>query len=272
MPQPKMHRARKRFGQNFLVDTQVLSDIIDSLGLQPNDRVVEIGPGLGALTTHLYHSLNHLYAIEIDRDLIAHLTNQFAAEKFTLFNQDVLEFDFSKLSKNPSDLRVVGNLPYNISSPLLFHLFETIQCIKDMHFMLQKEVAERLSATIGTKNYGRLSVMAQYFCDTEYLFTVPPTAFDPAPKVESAIIRLTPKKSISTPCLNYALLSKVVKEAFTYRRKTLSNSLKKMLSSTEIEQLKINPGSRPEKISVDEFVSIANYLQAMGPLSNCDKT
>lgn len=260
MPPIKPHRARKRFGQNFLTDQQVLADIISSLGLSPTDNVVEIGPGLGALTRHLCAELSHLTAIELDRDLVTHLNQQFSKDTLTLFSQDALTFDFSCLSKQTHDLRVVGNLPYNISSPLLFHLFDSITAIQDMHFMLQKEVAERLSASTGDNSYGRLSVMAQYYCDVDYLFTVPPTAFDPAPKVESAIVRLTPTIKPTTPCTDLKMLNNLVKEAFTYRRKTLSNSLKAFISPASLEGLDISPNKRAQMLSVDEFIRIANHV------------
>lgn len=253
----KAHQPRKRFGQHFLKDHSVLREILNCLALQKTDRVVEIGPGQGALTTYLLDDLNHLDAVELDRDLVTFLQHQFDPKKLTIHAEDALNFSYSSLSKTPSDLRIVGNLPYNISTPLLFKLFSEIHCIRDMHFMLQKEVVLRLTATVGTTDYSRLSVMSQYFCDNHYLFTVPAEAFDPPPKVESAVVRLTPKIQTSLSKEQFDLFSRVVKEAFNYRRKKLGNCLQRFIKPQALAALDINPNARPQEISVSEFIRIS---------------
>lgn len=254
------HHPRKRFGQHFLIDPNVLMEILRCLQLQKTDRVVEIGPGQGALTEFLLSHLDHLDAVELDRDLIAYLQQQFDAKRLTVHSADALNFNYHALSKQKSDLRIVGNLPYNISTPLLFKLFSEIDCIKDMHFMLQKEVVLRLTAKVGTTDYSRLSVMAHYYCDNTYLFTVPPTAFDPPPKVESAVIRLVPKKQLPLSAQEFNVFSQVVKEAFNYRRKTLSNCLKRFIDANTLSSLDIDPNTRPQNISVSEFIRISNAI------------
>jgi 16S rRNA (adenine1518-N6/adenine1519-N6)-dimethyltransferase len=253
----KSHQPRKRFGQHFLKDHSVLREILNCLALQKTDRVVEIGPGQGALTTYLLDDLDHLDAVELDRDLVTFLQHQFDPNKLTIHANDALDFSYASLSKAPSDLRIVGNLPYNISTPLLFKLFSEIHCIRDMHFMLQKEVVLRLTATVGTTDYSRLSVMSQYFCDNDYLFTVPAEAFDPPPKVESAVVRLTPR--IQTPLSEkqFDWFSRVVKEAFNYRRKKLGNCLQRFIKPQGLAALDINPNARPQEISVSEFIRIS---------------
>lgn len=256
----KTHTPRKRFGQHFLTDSHVLQEIMDCLALQPSDRVVEIGPGQGALTSLLLPALNHLDAVELDRDLVTFLQSHFDPNKLTIHSADALDFEYSTLSHHPSDLRVVGNLPYNISTPLLFKLFSEITCIKDMHFMLQKEVVLRLTAEVGSTDYNRLSVMSQYFCDNHYLFTVPPTAFNPPPKVESAIVRLTPRAHQPLSPDEFAVFSRVVKEAFNYRRKTLGNCLKKLISAQQLTALDIDPATRPQNVSVADFMRIARVV------------
>ncbi len=252
-----MHQARKRFGQHFLKNPQILLKIVAGMSLKKTDHIIEIGPGLGALTTELLTQVDHLDVVELDRDLVLFLQENFTQHQLTIHSADALKFDFKNLSKNLHDLRIVGNLPYNISTPLLFKLFDDLNCIQDMFFMLQKEVVLRLTAKAGDDHYGRLSVMSQYFCDNDYLFTVPPSAFDPPPKVNSAIVKLTPKKN-QLQANNLTMLTDVVREAFNYRRKKLSNALKKYISSAELMVLNINPDSRPETLTVDEFVKIAN--------------
>ena len=241
---------RKRFGQHFLKDPNILQKIIRMLALQSSDRVIEIGPGQGAFTHYLLEKVVHLDAVELDRDLVAFLQNHFDQRKLTVHSGDALEFNFSALSKKPADLRIVGNLPYNISTPILFHLFSQIDCIFDMHFMLQKEVVLRLTAKIGTADYGRLAVMSQYFCDNTYLFTVSPHAFNPPPKVDSAIVRLVPKRDNRLNSQQFSAFSAVVKEAFNYRRKKLANGLKRFIDSKQLIALNINPDVRPQNISV----------------------
>ncbi|MBI5449835.1 MAG: 16S rRNA (adenine(1518)-N(6)/adenine(1519)-N(6))-dimethyltransferase RsmA [Gammaproteobacteria bacterium] len=253
------HRARKRFGQNFLHDPQVIARILRSLAPRPGDAVVEIGPGQGALTLPLLRALGTLDVVELDRDLIPPLREHCATlGELHIHQADALEFDFCTLA-GTKKLRIVGNLPYNISTPLLFHLTTQLHCIEDMHFMLQKEVVERMTAAPGGKDYGRLGIMLQYYCDAEYLFTVGPGAFKPAPKVHSAIVRLTPHAAPPVPC-DPALLSKVVTEAFSYRRKTLRNALKNLLDVDQIIACDIDPGARPETLTLVEFSRLAEQL------------
>lgn len=255
-----MHKARKRFGQNFLQDGSVIDRIISSINIKAPQNLVEIGPGQGALTQGLLDNNNsHLDVIELDRDLIPILkTKFFNHEGLTIHEGDALEFDFTTLNKTP--LRVAGNLPYNISTPLIFHLLEHVDIIEDMHFMLQKEVVQRLCADVGNGHYGRLTVMVQYYCQTEFLFIVGPEAFDPAPKVDSAIVRLTPKKEYPVKALDIAVLESTVRQSFAMRRKTLRNNLKNIVSTEELESIGIDPTLRPERIEVNQFVKIANFI------------
>ena len=254
------HSPRKRFGQHFLTDHTILREITRVLALQKQDRVIEIGPGLGALTQYLLSELDHLDAIELDRDLIQRLQEKFSNGRLTIYTGDALSFAYANLSKTPADLRIVGNLPYNISTPLLFKLFSEIDCIRDMHFMLQKEVVLRLTAPVGSHDYGRLSVMSQFFCDNTYLFTVPASAFQPPPKVESAFVRLIPKKQAVLSPQTFQLFATIVKEAFTYRRKTVANALKKYIDHSTLEKIHINPQSRPQEITTAEFIRIAQAI------------
>ncbi len=255
------HKARKRFGQNFLHDPAIISRIIRSISPKENEHLVEIGPGQGALTNQLQAGADRLDVVELDRDLIPWLKLQFGLnENFSIHEADALNFDFAALRQGEEQLRIVGNLPYNISTPLIFHLLSYADIVQDMHFMLQKEVVERLAAQPGDKHYGRLGVMVQYFCKVHYLFPVGPGAFNPPPKVDSAIVRLTPYKTLPCPCKDKQILDRVVKAAFAMRRKTLRNCLKGMISGDEIEQLDINPSLRPERISLESFVKIADYL------------
>lgn len=249
------HRARKRFGQNFLQSRQIIDSIIRALNMQPDDNVLEIGPGLGALTQPLLRGLDKLTAVEIDRDLQAHLKETFGADgKLTVIGADALTIDYSQFGKR---LRVIGNLPYNISTPLLLRLLHYVPVIEDMHFMLQKEVVDRISAGPGSKAYGRLSVMLQYYCEVEHLFDVPPEAFDPQPKVDSAIVRLTPHITPLYPIVDFSELERLVACAFSMRRKTLANNLKPVMSAAELTALGIDPVLRPEQISVADYVTIA---------------
>lgn len=251
------HRPRKRFGQNFLQNQHIIHHIIRALNLQTGDNVLEIGPGLGALTQPLLRELDALTAIEIDRDLQAHLaTIPGALGKLTVIDADALTIDYSQFGKK---LRIIGNLPYNISTPLLLHLLHFTPFIDDMHFMLQKEVVERMSAGPGSKAYGRLSVMLQYYCDVEHLFNVPPEAFHPAPKVDSAVVRLTPITASPYPFVAFTDLEQLVARAFSMRRKTLANNLKPEISATQLTALGIDPGLRPEQISVADYVRLAIY-------------
>lgn len=245
------HRPRKRFGQNFLQSQPIISAIMHALHLQRGDAVIEIGPGLGALTKPLLQSLDKLTAIEIDRDLHAYLTAlPQATERLTLISGDALSVDYHSFGKH---LRLIGNLPYNISTPLLLHLLHFRECIDDMHFMLQKEVVSRLVASPGTKAFGRLSVMVQYHCEVEDLLEVPPSAFYPAPKVDSAIVRLIPFKDSPYPEVTWAQLEQLVASAFSMRRKTLANNLKPLLSAEQILSVGIDPGLRPEQLTVAQY-------------------
>lgn len=254
------HRARKRFGQNFLHDPSIIQQIITVIAPKPGQHLVEIGPGQGALTGELLASGCQLDAIELDRDLVPLLLQRFADNAcFSLQQGDALQFDFHSLGTSSKPLRVVGNLPYNISTPLLFHLLAQRQVIADMHFMLQKEVVDRLAAQPGQKNYGRLSVMAQYYCRVESLLDVPPGAFQPAPKVQSAVVRLVPFAELPHPT-DSDTLQLVVRSAFSQRRKTLRNNLKNVLDSEVLTTLDIDPGARAETLSLAEFVRISNYL------------
>lgn len=252
-----MHIARKRFGQNFLVDQQIIRDIIFAIGPTENDVMVEIGPGLGALTRPLLEKLAHLHVVEIDRDIVKRLHNDFSPKRLAIHEADALKFDFASIGDR---FRIVGNLPYNISTPLLFHLSEFSTHVIDMHFMLQKEVVERMVADPGTKDYGRLSVMLQYSFDMEYMFTVPPEAFRPAPKVESAIVRMIPIPTPKYPVQDYLLFAKIVAAGFGQRRKTLRNTLHEFLSSEDFAHLEIDPQRRAESLPGAEFVRIANHI------------
>jgi 16S rRNA (adenine1518-N6/adenine1519-N6)-dimethyltransferase len=252
------HRARKRFGQNFLQNHHIIDNIIRSLHLNATDNLLEIGPGLGALTKPLLRGVNKLTAIEIDRDLLAHLEAMpEAMGHLTLLSADALTIDYSQFGNH---LRIIGNLPYNISTPLLLRLLHYTQHIDDMHFMLQKEVVLRMAATPGCKAYGRLSVMLQYYCEVEHLFDVPPSAFHPEPKVDSAIVRLTPHETRPFPEVAFDLLEELVATAFSMRRKTLANNLKPMICASELTLLGVDPSMRPEQIGVGEYVKIAEYL------------
>lgn len=261
---PVAHQARKRFGQNFLQDAGIIRRIIREISPRPSDHLVEIGPGLGALTEEILDEAGALDAIELDRDLPPILRSKFFAygDKFRIFEQDAMKFDFNSLREDDRLLRIVGNLPYNISTQLIFHLLSHSTDILDMHFMLQKEVVERMAAGPGENNYGRLSVMAQYYCHVEKLFIVPPEAFDPAPKVDSAIIRLTPYKELPYKADSTDMLEIVVRTCFTMRRKTLRNNLKPLMSGDEIEALNIDPSLRPERLTMADFVSLSNYLSS----------
>jgi len=253
------HQAKKRFGQNFLTDQGIINSLISAIHPQENDLMVEIGPGLGAMTQPLIKQLNHLHVVEIDRDIIQWMQGFYPAGKITIHNSDVLKFDFSEIGQR---IRVVGNLPYNISSPILFKLLENTAQIIDMHFMLQKEVVERMVAAPSSAEYGRLSVMLQYRLQMEYLVTVPPEAFNPAPKVESAFVRCVPYASLPYPAADEALFAKIVTAAFGQRRKTLRNTLKGLLDDAGFAALNIDPQLRAENLGVAEFVAISNYLAA----------
>lgn len=255
------HQARKRFGQNFLHDDAVISRIISGISPKPSDRVVEIGPGLGALTEPLLAATEGtLQVVELDRDLIPILrTKFFNYPDFVIHESDALKFDFDQLADDDNKLRIVGNLPYNISTPLIFHLLESITHLKDMHFMLQKEVVERMAAAPGTSHYGRLGIMTQYYCRVQPLFIVGPESFDPAPKVESAIVRLVPHEKLPYPVESIERLQHIVRMAFTKRRKTLRNALKGIVDDAALEDLNIDTSLRPENLTLQQFTQLANW-------------
>jgi 16S rRNA (adenine1518-N6/adenine1519-N6)-dimethyltransferase len=254
------HLAKKRFGQNFLTDQSIISSLIDAISPKANDLLVEIGPGLGALTKPLMQKLKLLHVVELDRDICAWMVKdyakQYAEQSIIIHNVDALKYDFTSLGEN---LRVTGNLPYNISTPILFHLLDNLPCITDMHFMLQKEVVERMVAMPSTPAYGRLSVMLQYHLQMEYLITVPPEAFEPAPKVESAFVRCVPHATLPFVAKDTALFAKIVMAAFGQRRKTIRNTLKDFLNDDDFAQLSLNPQLRAENLTVKSFVEISNY-------------
>jgi len=254
------HRARKRFGQNFLTDRHIIDQIISSVGATATDTLAEIGPGRGALTHGLIGSGARLHVIELDRDLVQQWRER-EGERFTVHASDALRFDFRSIAP-PEGLRVVGNLPYNISTPLLFHLLEQGECVRDMHFMLQREVVDRLGAAPGSADYGRLSVMVQYRCAVEPLFEVPPSAFSPAPRVVSAVVRLVPQRFAHGQAQDYRVLENLVRQAFGQRRKTLRNALQGMVDTPTMQALGIDPVRRPETLSVSEFVVLANAASA----------
>lgn len=252
-----MHKARKRFGQNFLVDEQIIADIIRAIHPKPDDNLVEIGPGLGALTRPLLKLLKLLHVVEIDRDIIERLKKDYPQDKLVIHAGDALKFDFAEL---PTPLRIVGNLPYNISSPLLFHFSAYAERITDMHFMLQNEVVERMVAEPSTAAYGRLSVMLQYRFYMEKLLDVPPESFRPSPKVDSAIVRMIPLPAKDVMVRDEARFAEIVAAAFGQRRKTLRNTLKPYLNEADFEQLGIDAQLRAENLGVEEFARMANYL------------
>ncbi len=255
------HRARKRFGQNFLHDTGVIQRIMQAVAAHPDQAMVEIGPGQGALTLPLLRACGRVDAVELDRDLIAPLSDKAAAAGTLVIHQaDALKFDFSTLARAGSRLRVVGNLPYNISTPLLFHLAGQSDYIQDMHFMLQKEVVLRMAASPGGGAYGRLSIMMQYHCRVTPLFDIGPESFRPAPKVDSAFVRLVPWGRPPVRVENYTDFDTLVRQAFAQRRKTLRNSLKGLLGENDIRACDIDPGARPETLSLEQYARLANRL------------
>lgn len=267
LPSGMEHRARKRFGQNFLEDDNIIRRIVQCISPKADDNLVEIGPGKGAITALLLDACPTLNVVELDRDLIPVLLSQFIARypEFRIHQTDALKFDFANLLTDGSGarkgpLRIVGNLPYNISTPLIFHLLSYQADVRDMHFMLQKEVVDRMAAKPGEKAYGRLGVMVQYYCQVENLFDVPPTAFNPQPKVHSAIVRLMPHARLPYPAKDVKLLERLVNTAFQQRRKTLRNALKLLLPAADIESLNIDTTVRPENITLAEYVALSNKL------------
>ncbi|MGA8050039.1 MAG: 16S rRNA (adenine(1518)-N(6)/adenine(1519)-N(6))-dimethyltransferase RsmA [Burkholderiales bacterium] len=249
------HTPRKRFGQHFLHDARVLARIVEAIAPRPGDAIVEIGPGEGALTRLLLERVPHIAAIEIDRDLASHLEAEFPRERLTLHRADALRFDFATC---PAGARLVGNLPYNISTPLLFRLAEYAELVRDMHFMLQLEVVDRMVAKASTPAYGRLSVMLQTRFSMQKLFRVAPGAFRPPPKVESAVVRLIPLAAAERPRVDERIFARVVAAAFSARRKTLRNALP--LAAADFAALAIDPGLRPENLAPSDYVRIAQRV------------
>jgi 16S rRNA (adenine1518-N6/adenine1519-N6)-dimethyltransferase len=253
------HRPRKRFGQNFLHDPGVIARIVAAVAPRPGEHLVEIGPGQGAITAPLLAAAGRLDALELDRDLTVTLRERFPPETgFRLHETDALRFPLCALQEADERLRLVGNLPYNISTPLLFHLLDYRRCIADMHFMLQKEVVDRMAAVHGSRTYGRLSVMLQVHCRVTALFSIGPGAFRPAPKVDSAIVRLVPYVDPPWPVADAAHLYRLVAAAFGQRRKTLRNNLKGLVAPEDFAAVGIDPGERPEQLAPAQFVALAN--------------
>ena len=251
------HKARKRFGQNFLTDESIIDRIVQSINPQTGDKLVEIGPGLGALTCPVLAIVGEMDVIELDRDIIPKLRlNCGLQHKLNIHSADVLKFDFDQLVTGEEQLRIIGNLPYNISTPIIFHLVNYADKIRDMHFMLQKEVVERLAAAPGSADYSRLSVMAQYYFQVAPLFLVPPEAFNPRPKVDSAIVRLVPHKSRPVEIDDEQAFGRLVSQAFSQRRKTLRNVLRDYATVEQIEQAGINPGQRAQELSLQQFADL----------------
>ncbi len=252
------HIPRKRFGQHFLTHPGILHELVAAIGPQPDDRLVEIGPGLGALTEPLLARTRHLTVIELDRDLVAHWRQHPEAARLTVVEGDALGFDYATLGR---DLRLVGNLPYNISTPLLFHLATFSEHFTDAHFMLQKEVVDRMVAEPATRDYGRLSVMLQYLFHLEALMDVPPEAFTPPPKVHSGVVRLIPKTPAEHLALDESRFARVVAQAFSQRRKMLRSTLKGMVPESLFARLGIDASRRAETLTLEEFVALANAIQ-----------
>lgn len=255
------HQAKKRFGQNFLHDESVISNIIDAINPEPGENLVEIGPGLGALTEPVIERAGKLSVVELDRDLAHRLRHHpFLAPHLTIHETDALKFDFAQLATAERPLRIFGNLPYNISTPLIFHLLSFKDKVQDMHFMLQKEVVQRMAAGENSKTYGRLSIMTQYQCQVIPVMEIGPEAFKPAPKVDSAIVRLIPHAHIKNPVKDIKALNTVCLTGFNQRRKTIRNSFKKLLSVEQLESLNIDPTLRPENLNIDQYISMANFI------------
>lgn len=255
------YQTKKRFGQHFLHDISVIHNIILSIAPKVDQQLIEIGPGLGALTFPLLEKSKTLDVIEIDRDIIQFFHNK-NDPRITVHAMDALKVEPHTLQKSSQPLRIVGNLPYNISTPLIFHLLKTPELIQDMHFMLQKEVVDRITANPSSKRYGRLSIMVQYACQTEYLFPVGPEAFKPPPKVDSAVVRLIPWQTKPYIAHNFTAFAAMVNQAFQKRRKSLRNALKGHIELHHIEQANINPSLRPENLSVADFVMLSNIASA----------
>ncbi|MEM1090993.1 MAG: 16S rRNA (adenine(1518)-N(6)/adenine(1519)-N(6))-dimethyltransferase RsmA [Pseudomonadota bacterium] len=251
-------RARRRFGQNFLHDPNVIDKIVGAIAPVPGEQLLEIGPGHGAISRPLMTAGAKLTVLEIDRDLVAELSSDPGFSDARIVEGDALDTRFAELGHGP--YRVVGNLPYNISSPLLFHCLDQLDQLRDAHFLLQLEVVQRMAAQPGSRVYGRLSVMLQYHCQVRSLFTVAPGAFMPAPKVHSALVRLIPHAKLPAKARSYEVFSRVVSSAFAQRRKQLGNSLRSHLTAAQLSSLEIDPTLRPEQLAPADFVAIANAV------------
>lgn len=270
------HTARKRFGQNFLHDMNVIHNIVAAINPKKDQFLLEIGPGLGALTEPVAELVDKLTVVELDRDLAERLRHHpFLNHKLTVIEQDALRFNFREyfdsLNLNGQAVKVFGNLPYNISTPLMFHLFKFHDLISDMHFMLQKEVVKRLCAAPNSKAYGRLTIMAQYYCQVMPVLEVPPTAFKPAPKVDSAVVRLIPHKTLPYPVKDVYWLNRVTTQAFNQRRKTLRNALSALFTAEQLEALGIDLNARAENLSIADYARLANWLCDNPPETPADE-
>ena len=255
------HQIRKRFGQNFLHDKHVISKIIDAVSPTKDDHILEIGPGFGAITEQLAQSGAKLHCIELDTDLAASLKSHYRKYKsVNILEADALKFDLSSIATMKTPLRVVGNLPYNISTPLIFHFLKNSKLIKDMTFMLQLEVIQRMVSKVGSKNYGRLGLMVQYYCEVEHLFNIASDAFIPRPKVVSAIARLKPHKASSIKAKDPECLKTVIQTAFNQRRKTVRNSLSTLVSESLLESIAVNKKLRPENLTLEDYVRISDAI------------
>lgn len=261
------HTARKRFGQNFLHDTHVIQNIVAAICPQKDQFLLEIGPGLGALTEPVAEQIDRLTVLELDRDLAERLRHHpFLHQKLHVIETDAMQFDFAqlyaseKLAEEQQKIRVFGNLPYNISTPLMFHLFKFCDIIQDMHFMLQKEVVKRLCAAPNSKAYGRLTIMTQYFCQVMPVLEVPPSAFKPAPKVDSAVVRLIPHQQLPHAVKDLYWLNRVTAQAFNQRRKTLRNALSNLISPENLTALSIDLNARAENLSIADYARLADWL------------
>ncbi len=253
------HRARKRFGQHFLHDSQVLDRIIGAFRPVEGQHIIEIGPGQGALTNRLLRMVPHIDAIEIDRDLVRSLSLRYTEDQLTLIERDILNVNLTELAQSPASLRLIGNLPYNISTPLIFHLLNHLDVIEDMVFMVQKEVAKRLCASPGSKAYGRLTVMTGVLLQTRQLFDVAPSSFSPPPRVDSSVIQLRPLDN-PAQISDHKQYSKLVAAAFNQRRKTIKNALKGLVGGGQLEAAGIDPGARAESVAIEQYVRLANLL------------
>ena len=255
------HYARKRFGQNFLHDENVIRKIVDAISAAKEDHLLEIGPGLGALTKELAKTGATIHCVELDADLAKSLRTEFQEyDSIKIIEGDALKFDLNSIATEKRSLRVIGNLPYNISTPIIFHLLKNSELIRDMTFMLQLEVIQRMVSKVGRRNYGRLSLMVQYYCEVEHLFNVASSAFSPKPKVVSALARLKPHSSTSIRAKDSDCLQTVIRTAFNQRRKTLRNSLKTIIPEALLDQIAINKNQRPQDITLNEYVEISNAV------------